>query len=110
MLHKKAQQDRGTGAKFNVAKDFANIFYTLCPVHGSYLANGGSNYAYGDNVVISGNVLGGIDGVHDCEFTVSNVQLPNGFFIAANAVSGTSFVYGGGGNRGTQLLEKFWAT
>jgi len=96
----KSTTGSGTGAQFNVAKDFANVSYFVPSVHGSYLANGGSNYAAGDNVVISGNVLGGIDGIHDCTFTVSNVSLPNGLFIAANAVSGTSFVYGGTGNRG----------
>jgi hypothetical protein len=94
----KSTTGSGTGAKFDVLKDFANVTYYIPAVSGGNpTANGGSGYAAGDNVVISGNQLAGIDGIHDCTFTISNA--PAGKFNSANAVSGIAFVIGGAGSR-----------
>jgi len=97
----KSTSGTGTGAKFDILKDFVNVTYFVPAVSGSYLANGGSGYNNGDSIVISGNQLGGIDGVHDCTFTVATTSQPVGYFQTANAVSGISFVIGGGGSRKT---------
>lgn len=94
-LTQKSTTGSGTGAKFDVSKDFVNVTYFIPAVSGGNpTANGGSGYSAGDNVTISGNVLNGIDGTHDCTFTISNS--PAGKFTLANAVSGIAFVPGGG--------------
>ena len=99
-VSQKSTTGSGTGAKFDIQKDFVNLTYFVPAVSGgSYLANGGSGYNNGDNVTVSGSVLGGIDGLHDCTFTVATTLQPVGYFQTANVVSGTSFIYGGGGNR-----------
>ena len=102
----KSTTGSGTGAKFDVSKDFANgTYYIPAVAGGNPTANGGSGYSAGDNVVISGNVLFGIDGTNDCTFTVSSS--PAGKFTLANAVSGTAFVLGGGNNIKSLAGESF---
>ncbi len=92
----KSTTGSGSGARFDVIKDFVNRTYFLPAVSGlDPLANGGSGYNNGDNVTISGNVLAGIDGTHDMTFTIATTQQPVGRFVTANAVSGNSFVHPG---------------
>lgn len=99
-VSQKSTTGSGTGANFDIQKDFVNLTYFVPAVSGgSYLANGGSGYNNGDNVTVSGSVLGGLDGLHDCTFTVATTLQPVGYFQTANVVSGTAFIYGGGGNR-----------
>ena len=105
-LTQKSTTGSGSGAKFDVSKDFANGTYFIPAVAGGNpTANGGSGYSAGDNIVISGNVLFGIDGTHDCTFTVSSS--PAGKFTLADAVSGTAFVLGGGNNIKSLAGESF---
>ena len=96
----KSTTGSGSGASFDIQKDFVNLTYFVPAVSGgSYLANGGSGYNNGDSITVSGNQLGGLDGLNDCTFTVATSLQPVGYFQTAGTVSGDAFIYGGGGSR-----------
>lgn len=87
----KSTSGNGVGAQFRIQKGtkYDGGATTAVVMHP------GSGYLPGDQVVISGNVLGGIDGSNDLTFTISN---------------GLEFIYKINGNSNSNFNGRFFAT
>lgn len=76
----------GVGANFTVFKNPQTALYTYV-----YPVSGGSGFAPGDTVTVSGTYLGGVEPLNNLTFTVATVSA--GAVTEANSVSGTALVY-----------------
>ena len=77
----------GTGATFNVSKDALGV-YTVT------LANGGSNYQFGDVLTIVGTSVGGIIPTHNITITVTGINIDNSYYgVAATGGTGSGALF-----------------